>query len=106
MYAESDLEGHSMIPFEAIITGETNDSRFEKFCRVLLQKSEGITLVSTSSSYDLGRDGVSVRRTRGTHAEVVCCTIDKDIESKVVRTQRDWRLQRFRSMSTIAAPCR
>jgi hypothetical protein len=33
-----------MIPFEAIITGETNDSRFEKFCRALLQKSEGITL--------------------------------------------------------------
>lgn len=74
-----------MIPYEAIITGETNDSRFEKFCRVLLQKSEGITLVSTSSSYDLGRDGVSVRPTKGTHAEVVCCTIDKDIESKVVR---------------------
>lgn len=74
-----------MIPFEAIIKGETNDSRFEKFCRALLQKSEGVTLVSTSTSYDLGRDGVSIRPTKGTHAEVLCCTIDKDIESKVNR---------------------
>ncbi len=74
-----------MLPFEAIIKGETNDSRFEKFCRALLQKSEGITLVSTSASYDLGRDGLSIRPTKGTHAEVLCCTIDKDIESKVIR---------------------
>jgi hypothetical protein len=74
-----------LIPFEAIIKGETNDSRFEKFCRVLLQKSEGVTLVSTSASYDLGRDAVSIRPTKGTHAEVLCCTIDKEIESKVIR---------------------
>jgi len=84
-FIADDLEGRLMIPFEAIIKGETNDSRFEKFCRALLQKSEGVTLVSTSESYDLGRDGVSVRRTKGTHAEVLCCTIDKDIESKVIR---------------------
>jgi len=71
-----------MIPFEAIVKGETNDSRFEKFCRALLEQSEQVTLVSTSISYDLGRDGVSIRPAKGTHAEVLCCTIDKDIESK------------------------
>src|SRR5579864_1966333 len=75
-----------MIPFEAIIKGEINDSRLEKFCRALLQRSEGISLVSTSASYDLGRDGVSIRRSvKGTHAEVLCCTIDKNIEDKVLR---------------------
>src|SRR5436190_1714303 len=73
-----------MIPFEAIIKGETNDARFEKFCRTLLQKSEGLTLVSTSKTWDRGRDAVSVRPSKGTHAEVLCCTIDKDIEKKVI----------------------
>src|SRR5690348_16012972 len=75
-----------MVPFEAIIKGETNDSRFEKFCRVLLQKSEGVTLVSTSPSWDLGRDAVSIRpRKDATHAEVLCCTIEKELEGKVIR---------------------
>jgi hypothetical protein len=73
-----------MIPFEAIIKGETNDSRFEKFCGALLQKSEGITIVPTSTTWDKGRDGVSIRSALGkTHAEVLCCTIEKDIDAKV-----------------------
>ena len=33
----------------------------------------------------MGRDAVSTRRGKGTHVEVVCCTIDKDIDSKVIR---------------------
>jgi hypothetical protein len=78
------LDVAMIIPFEAIIKGETNDSRFEKFCRALLQKSEGITLVSTSKTWDLGRDAVSVRPSKGTHSEVVCCTIERDIDSKVI----------------------
>lgn len=73
-----------MIPYRAIITGETNDSRFETFCRTLLQQSENITLVSTSTTYDLGRDAVSIRPTQGTHAEIVCCTLNKDLETKVL----------------------
>jgi hypothetical protein len=44
-----------MIPFETILKGEPNDSRFEKFCTVILMKSEGITLAPTSVSWDLGR---------------------------------------------------
>ncbi|MGC2744245.1 MAG: hypothetical protein WA672_13720, partial [Candidatus Angelobacter sp.] len=73
-----------MIPYEAILKGETNDSRFEKFCRILLEKNEGVTLVPTSKSWDQGRDGVSIRPSSGTHSEVLCCTINGKIEEKVI----------------------
>ena len=81
----SVLEIQMIIPFEAIIKGESNDVRFEKFCSALLEKSEGISFVPTSKTYDMGRDAVSIRPAKGTHAEIVCCTIEKDIEAKVIK---------------------
>jgi hypothetical protein len=73
-----------MIPYEAILKGEVNDSRFEKFCRTLLQKSEGLTLIPTSTSWDQGRDGVSIRPSSGTHSEVLCCTSNERIDGKII----------------------
>lgn len=73
-----------MIPYEAIIQGDTNDSRFEKFCQTLLEKTQGIQLVGTSVTYDFGREATSLRRAAGTHAEIVCCTLNKDLDTKVV----------------------
>lgn len=73
-----------MIPYEAILKGEVNDSRFEKFCQALLQKSEGVTIVPTSASWDQGRDGISIRPSSGSHSEVLCCTITDKIDGKVI----------------------
>ena len=75
-----------MIPFEAIIKGETNDSRFEKFCRGTVAEKRGYNSgVNFGGLTILAETGFAIRPTKGTHAEVLCCTIDKDIENKVIR---------------------
>lgn len=68
-----------------VIQSETNPVRFENFCRELYQKAEGITLVSTSSNYDQGRDAKSIGRSKGTHRTIICCSLDQEPDSKVER---------------------
>jgi predicted nucleic acid-binding protein len=77
------MSSTDFILYESIIKGETSGDRFEKFCKELLEATEGISLVPTSPKWDRGRDGVSIRPTTGSHAEVLCCTISKSLESKV-----------------------
>jgi hypothetical protein len=69
---------------EIIIQAETNDTRFENFCRETLELQERITFVPTSVVYDRGRDARSIGRSRGTHAAVVCCSLNKEIDEKIV----------------------
>jgi hypothetical protein len=73
-----------MIPgiAEQIILGETNPVRFEKFCTELLSSSEGITLVPTSTTYDRGRDARSLSASRGSHAAIVCVSLNQEVDEK------------------------
>jgi hypothetical protein len=68
---------------ESILLSESSDSRFEKFCAELYERSENITLLPTSSTYDRGRDAISLSPSRGSHAVVICATLNKDIDDKV-----------------------
>jgi hypothetical protein len=68
---------------DPVIQGETNPSRFEKFCVRLLERSEGTTLLPTSVTHDRGRDAVSIAPSRGSHATVLCVTLNRDIDEKV-----------------------
>lgn len=73
-----------MIPgiADLIIQSESNSIRFERFCSEICERSENITLVSTSASYDRGRDARSIAPTKKSHAAIVCCSLDKDLDEK------------------------
>ena len=68
---------------ETIIQAETNHTRFENFCREIFELHERITLVPTSVTYDRGRDARSITRARGSHAAILCCTLNKELDDKV-----------------------
>ena len=68
---------------ESILLSETNDTRFERLCLELYQASEGITLLPTSVTYDRGRDAISISHSRGSHAVVLCASLNKKIDEKV-----------------------
>jgi len=74
-----------MIPgvAETIIQTETNPVRFEKFCMETCELQERITLVPTSVTYDRGRDARSLAPARGSHAAVLCCSLNKDFDEKI-----------------------
>ncbi|MCO8588923.1 hypothetical protein [Burkholderia multivorans] len=67
---------------QKVIEAETNDGRFEAFCRRVLSIIEGGALIlSTSASWDLGRDGVGAGAARGTY---LCCSLRDDVDSKAI----------------------
>lgn len=68
---------------ELIFQSERSDSRFESACLTLVGKHEGITYVPTSQSWDLGRDGRSTSRGRKTHANILCATLNENLDAKV-----------------------
>src|SRR4051794_27407963 len=86
-----------MIPgiAEFIINAETNDTRFEKFCIDVCSRAEGVTFVPTSTTYDRGRDGRSLSPSKGSHAAVVCATLNVELDDKVATD-----LKRLQSTST------
>ncbi|MCW5976486.1 MAG: hypothetical protein KIT09_00340 [Bryobacteraceae bacterium] len=69
---------------EIIIADEKNYIRFEKFCLNLCERLESMPFVPTSLSWDQGRDGVSVGPARGSHAAVVCATLNDGLDAKVL----------------------
>lgn len=77
------LEGFS----SAIIAGETNYIRFEKFCLALAEMVESRTFVATSLNYDQGRDARSAGGGRGSlsHGAILCATLNQEIDEKVKR---------------------
>ncbi|MQA21162.1 hypothetical protein [Rugamonas rivuli] len=61
---------------------ETNDGRFENFCREAVSAMEGGALIlSTSASWDLGRDGVGYGRADGIY---LCASLRDDVDAKAL----------------------
>lgn len=61
---------------------ETNDRRFEDFCRQVVSRVEGGALIlGTSASWDLGRDGSGVGRSSGIY---LCASLRDDVDSKAL----------------------
>jgi hypothetical protein len=80
---------------EALIQGESNYLRFENFCLALFERVENRIFLPTSRTWDLGRDGRTTGPALGTHAGILCATLDDKIDEK---TQRD--LDRVSSTTT------
>jgi hypothetical protein len=68
---------------EAIILGETNYVRFERFCLALCERVEKMPFVPTSTTWDQGRDGRSIAPGRGSHRAILCATLDEKLDEKV-----------------------
>lgn len=65
-----------------ILLTETNDARFEKFaCEVVSILEGGARILGTSTSWDLGRDGVGYARAEGIY---VCVTLRDDVDAKAL----------------------
>ena len=68
---------------EIIILREDSPARFEKFCAELCEKSEGGTFLTTSRSFDQARDAIGVGRSKGSHRQIVLCTLEGNIKRKL-----------------------
>jgi hypothetical protein len=67
---------------EQVLIRETNDTRFERFCNAAVSAIEGGAVVlSTSASWDMGRDGVGIAKASGIY---VCSSLRDDIDGKVL----------------------
>jgi len=65
-----------------VLSIETNDRRFENFCRDTIGIMEGGALIlGTSASWDLGRDGVGAVRASGIYS---CCSLRDDVDDKAL----------------------
>ncbi len=63
---------------------EDNPIRFERVCLDLYKDAEGVELVPTSRTWDLGRDGRSISISKnGTLLGILCATLSIDIDGKV-----------------------
>ncbi len=67
---------------ELILQVESNSYRFENFCIALVGKHEGVKYLPTSQSWDMGRDGRSSHRGMGTHANILCATLNENLDGK------------------------
>lgn len=67
---------------ELILQTETNAYRFENFCLEVVGKNEGVKYLPTSRSWDLGRDGRASNRGLGTHANILCATLNSELDAK------------------------
>src|SRR5271166_1603816 len=68
---------------QVIIENEKNDYRFENFVREICGKHEGVDFVPTSQSWDLGRDARATAAGKGSHRNLICATLNKDVNAKV-----------------------
>jgi len=60
-----------------------NDYLFEQFCLELCSKEHKIEFLPTSQSWDRGRDGRTAGPSRGSHRNLLCSTLNRDIDGKV-----------------------
>lgn len=70
---------------QALFNLEDNPIRFEKLCLDLYSAAEGVELVPTSRTWDLGRDGrcISISGSGKEIVGVLCATLSTGIETKV-----------------------
>lgn len=67
---------------QKVIELESNDGRFEGFCREAVSILEGgAKVLATSKSWDLGRDGVGYGVAKGIY---VCCSLRDDVDVKAI----------------------
>ncbi len=90
---------------EFILNAETNFARFEKFAAAICGRSEDVTFVPTSQTYDRGRDGRSMGRSRGTHANVICATLNTELDDKVARRRHRRSRREFRRWNAVTPAC-
>ncbi len=64
-------------------SNEKSDYRFETFTREICEKHEGIDFVPTSQSWDRWRDARSTAAGKGSHRNIICATLNKDVNAKV-----------------------
>lgn len=89
---------------EIIITQEKNALRFEKFCAEIIEQVEGVPFLTTSQTYDRSRDAIGLGRFRGTHRNVVLCTLEqKNLDKKVAADAE--RLSRYAMPDRIEYCC-
>jgi len=68
---------------EMVVTRETNSARFERFCIDVISALEGgARILSTSVSWDLGRDGVGAGRASGIY---LCASLRDDVDAKALK---------------------
>lgn len=73
---------YGRVVLEQVLAKETNDQRFERFCNAVVSAMEGdAKILSTSASWDLGRDGVGYAKAAGIY---VCTSLRDDIDAKVL----------------------
>ena len=76
------LEGFLGNVDQIVIQAETNDGRFERFCIAVASFAEGnVQITGTSTSWDLGRDGVGIGRASGIY---LCTSLRDDIDKKAL----------------------
>ncbi len=68
---------------EIIINTDRSDSRFEDFARALCSVEHGVEFLPTSKTWDRGRDGRSTGSATSGFANLLCATLNKDIDGKV-----------------------
>ena len=66
---------------KSILDTEDGHLRFERFCLDIYSETEGVELVPTSKTWDLGRDGRSISTLFKGRA-ALCATLEKDIDEK------------------------
>src|ERR1035438_237518 len=67
---------------ELILHTASNSYRFENFCISAVGKHEGVTYLPTSQSWDFGRDGRASSRGRGSHSNILCATLNENLDGK------------------------
>jgi hypothetical protein len=67
---------------EIIIENEKNDYRFEHFVSEICGQHEGIVFLPTSQSWDLGRDARATAPGSGSHRNLICTTLNKEVNAK------------------------
>lgn len=75
---------------EALFSNEYNDLRFEQVCLDLYRAAEGIDLVPTSRSWDMGRDGrsISISDTGKALSGILCATLSTSLNEKIEKDIR------------------
>jgi len=68
---------------ETIIKIDKNDYRFEEFARAVCSREHGVEFLPTSKTWDRGRDGRTTGSASSGFANLLCATLNKDIDGKV-----------------------
>lgn len=66
----------------ALFDNDTSPIRFEKFCLDLCREAEGLELVPTSLTWDLGRDGRGISPSGRELPVALCATLEADVDAK------------------------